>query len=133
MKTIFFLAALMFTQAIIAEEYFLEFYKTCSTTGNKLDFKCKKSKSERVLIFTENNKWYGKNSEKGTGSIWELSIVKSDQHVLILDNPVFFSGTSVIHLMKTAGNFYWSEFAYSEILKEMEGTVRYGKISKINK
>ena len=125
------LAFITFSSAINAAEYFLEFEQECSTSGNTLDFKCVKSTEERVVIFFQNKKWYGKNPESGT--VWELDVVKADQYILVLNNPVFFSGTSVIHILKATGKFYMSEFAYSSFLEENEATVRYGSIRKVNK
>ena len=59
----------------------------------------------------------------------ELSVMKQDDYVFVLNNPVYFSGSSVVHIMKKTGRFYWSEFAYSEILKADEGHVRVGRFS----
>ena len=131
MKYFLILLALLFTSTASADDYFLEIEKSCTATGNKLNFKCEKSAEERVLIFNEGNNWYGKNP-KGE-SVWELGVIKTDEYILVLNNPVFFSGTSVLHLMKATGKFYWSEFAYSDILEENDATVRYGTFSKVNK
>ena len=38
---------------------------------------------------------------------WELAVLKEDQNILVLDNPVFFSGKSVMYLMKPTHRFYW--------------------------
>jgi len=130
MKHFLFLSALIFSVPAIANDFFLELEKQCMSTGNQLNFKCDKI-NQRVIIFLEGSNWYGKNPENG--STWELEVLKADKYILVLNNPVFFSGTSVLHLMKDTGKFYWSEFAYSDILEENEATVSYGTISKVHK
>ncbi len=112
----------------IAEEYFLEIEKACSSSSSGLNFECE-AKKDRQLIFSENGKWYGRNPD----NIRELSIVKSDDYILVLENPVYFSGTDRIHLLKATGKFYWSQFAYSEVLEESEAHVKYGSIVKVEK
>lgn len=114
---------------VFAEEYFLEIEKVCSSTGNKLEFSCEKKTDERQLIFFENGKWYGRNPSNAR----ELSVVRNDDFILVLDNPISFSGTDRIHLLKATGKFYWSQFAYSDLLEESEATVKYGSIVEVVK
>jgi hypothetical protein len=121
---------LLATTSVYAGEYFLEIEQSCTTTGNKIAFKCE-IKSEKVSIFVQNGKWFGRNA--GSDNLWQLDVLKEDQNILVLDNPVFFSGKSIIYLMKPTRRFYWSEFAYSGVLKEQEGTVRYGRVLEINR
>jgi hypothetical protein len=64
-----------------------------------------KSKCEQAAIFTHNGKWFGHNP--GSDHVWELAVLKEDQNILVLDNPVFFSGQSVIYLMQPAHRFSW--------------------------
>ena len=93
----------------LSEEYFLEIEKVCFSYGDKLEFTCETKKDERKLIFSENGKWYGRNPDNAQ----ELSVIKNDEYILVLENPVYFSGTDRIHLIKATGKFYWSVFAYS--------------------
>jgi len=51
-----------------------------------------------------------------------------DDYKVVLNNPVFFSGHIVIYLMKPTARFYWSEFAYSSVLKADEAHVRFGRL-----
>ena len=122
--------ALLATTSVYAGEYFLEIEQSCGTTGNRIAFKCE-TKSKKVSIFVQNGKWFGRNP--GSNDVWQLTVLKEDQNILVLDNPVFFSGKSIIYLMKPTRRFYWSEFAYSDILKEQEGTVQYGRILEIRR
>ena len=115
---------------VYAGEHFLEIEQSCTTTGNRIAFKCE-SKSKKVSIFSQNGKWFGRNP--GSDNVWQLAVLKEDQNILVLDNPVFFSGKSIIYLMKPTRRFYWSEFAYSDILKEQEGTVRHGRVLEIKR
>ena len=114
---------------VSAEEYFLEIEKVCSSTGNKLEFSCEKKTGERHVIFLESGKWYGRNPSNAR----ELSVVRNDEFILVLENPVSFSGTDRIHLFKATGKFYWSQFAYSELLEESEATVKYGSVVEVVK
>lgn len=118
------LLLLLLTQPVLAFEYLLAFEQVCGYEQRA--FPCKNS-SERVTIQQRlDGKWVGVNQ---TGSVVELRVMKNDEYVLVLENPVYFSGTSVIHLMKKTGRFYWSEFSYSEILKVDDGTVRVGRMT----
>jgi hypothetical protein len=112
-----------------AEEYFLEIEKVCSSEGNQLTFECKVVKSERHLIFSESGFWYRRNSTTARN----LKVVLNDAHILVLENPVLFSGTDTIHIIKRTGKFYWSQFAYSDILLQSEATVKYGSVVKVAK
>ena len=131
MKIVLLLLATLHVSIANATDLFLDFETECSSTGNSLKFVCEKSKKDRALIFNENGKWYGRNPQGG--DVWELGIVKADDNIVVLNNPVFFSGTSVIHLMRATDKFYWSEIAYSEILEHMEVTIRIGTISVVQK
>jgi hypothetical protein len=131
MKIVLILLAILYVTSASATDLFLDFETECSSTGKSLKFVCEKSKKERVLIFNENSEWYGRNPQ--SGDVWELGIVKADDYIVVLNNPVFFSGTSVIHLMRATDKFYWSEVAYSDILEQMEVTIRIGTISVVRK
>ena len=112
-----------------AEEYFLEIEKACLSEGSQLAFECKTVQSERHLIFSENGVWYGKNSSTAR----QLKVIFNDAHILVLENPVSFSGTDTIHIIKSTRKFYWSQFAYSDILLQSEATVKYGSVVKVVK
>lgn len=117
-----------------ADDYLLEIEQSCTTTGEKIAFKCEKGSHSEIIkypIFNQNGVWYGRNPSGGAE--WKLAVLKEDDYVLVLDNPVFFSGKSIIYIMKRSNSFYWSEFAYSEVLNENEGTVRQGRVLKVRK
>ncbi|MBP1152806.1 hypothetical protein [Methylocaldum sp. RMAD-M] len=123
------LSLILITSQVLGVEYFLEIERSCSTTGDKLDFKCEKKDGEKFSIFSQNGRWFGRNPN--SDDLWKLTVLKDDKHILVLDNPVLFSGESVIYIMKPTRRFYWSEFAYSDILNEQEGTVRYGRVLSV--
>jgi len=131
MKIIFlsFLITQFLAVPVFAQEYFLEIEKSCTSSGDKLEFKCHKSKKQKLSLFDNNGKWYGRNAD--ADNVWNLNILKDDPNILILENPVFFSGKSIIYIMKPTKRFYWSEFAYSEILNEQEATIEYGRIIEV--
>ena len=129
LKQALIVALMIFANFAYAEDYFLEIEKTCSSEGSQLVFECKAVKSERHMIFSENGAWYGKN----TSSVRQLKVVLNDANILVLENPVLFSGTDTIHIIKGTSKFYWSQFAYSDLLHQSEATVRYGSVIKVVK
>ncbi len=123
MKRLTFLFMLL-AQPALGFEYLLSYERECSYKGPS--FECKKSAERATIRQRPDGKWVGINQP---GREIELSVMKQDDYVLVLNNPVYFSGSSVVHIMKKTGRFYWSEFAYSEILKADEGHVRVGRFS----
>ena len=119
------LLLVVFAQPALAFEYVLSYEQECDMRSGR-SFECRSSSKRTTIRQQPDGKWVGINPD---GSQIGLSVMKHDDFVLVLNNPVFFSGTSVIHIMKKTGRFYWSEFAYSEILKADEGHVRVGRVS----
>ena len=70
------------------------------------------------------NKFTGINP---SGGMFELKLLEMTPYIIVLQNPVGFNGTSMIHITSTDKKFYWSEVAYSTILNEREVTVRSGR------
>lgn len=97
-----------------AFDYKLTFDQTCSYNSTKQTFPCEKSDQPVTELKEVRGKWFGVNPTGTKGM--ELEVVKDDQYITVLRNPVYFSGISLIHLMKKTGRFYWSETAYSDIL-----------------
>jgi len=128
MKKYILLIAMLVSVPVYADEYFLMFNESCTMTAGR-PFECTEYK-ERVRIFRDGSQWYGRNPDGG--SVWELSVDKVDKNILILNNPVFFSGSSTLYIMRRSGEVYMSEGAYSDILNESEFTVRYGRLLTIN-
>ena len=113
----------LLAQPALAFEYLLEFDRECDYQEGA--FPCKKSAERAVIQQRSDGKWVGVNLD---GSKIDLRVLKNDDYILAFDNPVYFHGTSIIYLMKKTGRFFWSEFAYSDILKSDEGHVRIGNI-----
>lgn len=107
-----------------AFDYKLTFDQTCSYNSTRRTFPCEKSDQPVTELKEVRGKWFGVNPGGTRGM--ELEVVKDDQYIMVLRNPVYFSGISLIHLMKKTGRFYWSETAYSDILKDDDSTVRVG-------
>ncbi|MBT2336480.1 hypothetical protein J7E49_21530 [Variovorax paradoxus] len=116
--------ALCVVAPVYAFDYKLTFDQTCSYNSTQRKFPCEKSDQPVAEIKEIGGKWFGVNP--GSTNRIELALVKDDQYILVLRNPVYYSGVSLLQLMKKTGRFYWSEAAYSEILKEDESTMRVG-------
>ena len=118
------LLMLLMAQPAFAFEYALSYEQECSY--KEPSFECKESTQRATIRQRPDGKWIGINQP---GREVELNVMKQDDYMLVFNNPVYFNGSSVIHIMKKTGRFYWSEFAYSEILKADEGHVRVGRVS----
>ena len=101
--------------------------KSVVQDGNSLLFECTKIQTEFTII-KNGKRFIGVNSENG--ATYQLKVLEADNLITVLQNPVFFSGTSTIHLTSKDKNFYWVEVAYSTTLKKREITIRSGR--KIN-
>lgn len=110
-------------------EYELVFDQSCNYKSESRSFPCEKSDQPITLVIEQRGKWFGMNP--GGKQRIELGLVRDDRYSVILQNPVYFSGVSLLHLMKKTGHFYWTETAYSEILGADEATVRVGRF-KLN-
>lgn len=108
-----------------AFEYELAFDQSCSYKAESRSFPCEKADQPIGSIIEQRGKWFG--VIPGSKVRIELGLIRNDQYSVILQNPVHFSGISVLHLMKKTGRFYWTETAYSEILQADEATVRVGR------
>ncbi|WP_440531647.1 hypothetical protein [Variovorax sp. YR566] len=107
-----------------AFDYKLTFDQTCSYDSAKRTFPCKKSDQPVTELKEVRGKWFGVNP--GGTNVIELEVLKDDQYITVLRNPVYFSGISLVHLMKKTGRFYWSETAYSDIRGADESTMMVG-------
>ena len=114
--------ALLAPLPVSAFDYVLKFEKTCSY--DSAGFKCENSTRTSRISQKSNGAWIGR---EGKDEI-PLRVIKDDEYVLVLENPVLFSGSSTIHIMKATLRFYWSEVAYSEILKADEAHMRIGRV-----
>ena len=122
MRLLLSVCILVVAQAAFAFDYLLIFEQTCKYENKA--FPCESSNEQETIRQQPNGKWVGVRSD---GSIFDLRTMKNDDHVLVLEYPVLWSGASVIHLMKRTGRFYWSEISYSEALKSDDGRVNIGR------
>lgn len=112
--------------AAFGETMVLSIESECDVQANRVT--CKPSKKTAEIYFKDGT-WYGIKDEMTNDAV-PLGILKNDQYILILSNPVLFSGTSIVHIMKANNRFYWNEVAYSEVLKKDENHVRIGQVKR---
>ena len=127
MRKLFLIFFLLIHIGAIAQEMRFVIEEKCSADGNSLLFECTKIQTEFTII-KNGKRFIGVNSVNGT--TYQLKVLEADNLITVLQNPVFFSGTSTIHLTSKDKNFYWVEVAYSTTLKKREITIRSGR--KIN-
>lgn len=124
------LAFLLFTVfvplAAFGETIVLSIESECDVQAKRLT--CKPS-TKTAEIYFKDGTWYGIKDEITKNAV-PLSILRDDRHILVLSNPVSFSGTSIVHIMKANDRFYWNEVAYSEVLKAVENHVRIGRAKR---
>lgn len=106
--------------------FVLTFDQTCSYKARTVE--CAPS-TKIAEIFFRGGKWYGVKDEI-TPEVVLLQVIRDDASILILGNPVNFSGSSIVHLMKGTGAVYWSEISYSEVLRAEGASLLVGKFSK---
>ena len=124
MKKLLFLICLI-PGVVYSQEMRFKIEEECSTPNASLQFKCRTPESPEFTILKSGIRYTGVNPSSGT--TFELKVIKSDRYITVLDNPVFFSGTSTIHITSADNRFYWVEVAYSDILKSREMTVKSGR------
>lgn len=117
------LVILVLAQQVPAVEYLLVFEKECS--GQSGEFECKRSSDSLVVQLGTSGQWRGVNP---SGTAARLELVAQDRFRIVLKNPVLFPGESTLHLIKATGRFYWTEIAYSDLLRADEATIRTGRI-----
>ena len=127
MRKLFLIFFLLIHIGAIAQEMRFVIEEECSADGNSLLFECTKIQTEFTII-KNGKRFIGVNSVNGT--TYQLKVLEADNLITVLQNPVFFSGTSTIHITSKDKNFYWVEVAYSTTLKKREITIRSGR--KIN-
>ncbi len=117
-------AIFFFPLIVAAQEMHFKIEQTCTASKVTLDFRCNQDSQEFTIIRT-GKQYFGVNSSDKTK--YRLTVIESDSYITVLKNPVAFSGVSQIHLFQLDGTFYWTEVAYSEILRERELTIRSGR------
>lgn len=124
----FFMMCVLATGAAWAQTYTLYTEKHCANRTIELTFKCKPTGSatspSKIVISKEGpGQWLGEER----GQAFPLNLIKEDQHILILDYPVLYSGTAHVVLMKKTGRFYFTEIAYSPVLEEQGYDIESGR------
>jgi len=139
MRRIAWILLALFPIASLAESYTLTFESKCSSTGEELEFSCKRAPAARgqgLSIFRNNESWYGKDvlkTPKGPKpNVFPLSLMKQDANVAVFNYPVLYSGIATIVLVKKTGRFYFSEISYSEALHAQDATIEDGRFT-VNK
>ena len=117
------LGTMFFSATVYAQEMRFITEKSCTSQGTGLSLKCRNETQEFTLV-KSGNKYVGINP---TGSMFELKLIESTPYILVLQNPVSFDGTSMLHITPIDGSFYWVEVAYSTILKKREVTIQSGR------
>lgn len=120
------LAVIMVPLAAFGETMVLSIESECDVQANRTA--CKPSTKTAEIYFRDGT-WYGIKDQVTKDAV-PLSILRNDQYILVLSNPVLFSGTSIVHIMKANDRFYWNEVAYSEVLKADENHVRIGRVKR---
>jgi len=117
------LASLLASSHLSAQEMRFVIEQSCSSVGSGLNFKCKTENTEFTLV-QDGKKFTGINPN---GTMFELKLIEMSPYIIVLQSPVGFDGTSMIHITPTDRRFYWSEIAYSTILKQREVTIQSGR------
>ena len=131
MKSVLLILVVLFsTNVAFAETYTLVFDSHCSSSGEKLEFKCKPEPSfdaQNLAIFMRNGKWLG--LEGASQRVFPVGLIKNDDYVMVFDYPVLYSGIATIVLIKKTGRFYFSEIAYSDALKVQGADIEGGSFT----
>jgi hypothetical protein len=126
----------LFPAASFAESYTLIFESKCSSTGERLEFSCKREPTftgQGLSIFRNGESWYGKERLKtlkgSKENVFPLELIKQDASVMVFNYPVLYSGIATIVLIKKTGRFYLSEISYSEALRAQDATIEDGRFT----
>jgi hypothetical protein len=119
----FLLAVLFFPSFVMAQDMKFRLEERCMSTGQSLSFKCQR----HDLEFTIRKKG-GKYISLNTRSGWDedMRVLQDDSEMLVLQEPVGYSGTSTLHVTKSDNRFYWVQIGYSSVLKAREITIESG-------
>lgn len=120
----------LIAKTALGETYALVFDSKCSSSGEKLEFSCKSDPAfwaQNTTILLRNGKWLG--IEGASQRTFPLGLIKNDEHVMVFDYPVLYSGIATIVLIKKTGRFYMSEISYSNVLKVQDATIEAGRFT----
>jgi hypothetical protein len=96
----------------------------CMSTGTSLAFKCRKHDAE-FTIKKIKEKYVSLNTRSGRDE--DMTVLQDDEKMLVLQEPVGYAGTSILHITKSDNNFYWVQVAYSSTFRSREITIESGK------
>jgi len=136
MKQIAWVLLTLFPAACFAESYTLIPEAKCSSTGERLEFSCKRDSAfsgQELSIFRNGESWYGKEILKTLNgskeNVFPLELIKQDAGVMVFNYPVLYSGIATIVLIKKTGRYYFSELSYSEALRAQDATIEGGRFT----
>lgn len=132
MRSSIFLAMIVICSGANAQEYQLQAESVCSAVGGgRLNFKCGPAKEDyAIYVYRSSDQWILKHVWKNPHSdrTWKLELVKDDQDVLVLSQPVLFSGTRLFHLIKKRQEYFVSDVAHASLGSEV--SVTHGKLMR---
>lgn len=105
-----------------AQEYLLDFDRTCTTNGKNLEYECEKSDDPKHYIHKDNGVWKAKTINGIQQTIFK--VLSEDENILVLEQRTVYSGNQVLYIMKKNNQFYLIQVAYSNILKDNETTTK---------
>jgi hypothetical protein len=124
MKKLLFAFGMLLTSTTYAEEMRFTIEQSCASFGDSLTFECEINGGEFVIT-KSGNKFSGVHPDGGPNQ--SLALVKSSPHIVILDYPVSYDGTSTVYLTHELSRVYWVSVAYSTFFKQREVTVYFGR------
>jgi hypothetical protein len=118
--------------AVTAQSYFLEPISSCTTHGGeKLAFECRPVVNKyKMFLQYEKGRWVLKHVWDNPRLVnsYVLDLVRDDENILVLSQPVYFSGSRLLHFIKSKNEFFESEVAFASF--GSEATIDYGRFSK---
>ena len=108
----------------IAQDFRFLVEKSCFSAGSELVFKCVDERQEFVIT-KSGLKFSGRHPDGGPKQ--DLSILNATPHIVVLNYPVSYDGTSIVHLTDNYSRFYWVSVAYSTYSNEREVAIYSGK------
>jgi len=116
--------ALLTATHLSAQEMRFIVEQSCLATGTGMNFKCEQKKGE-FFITKSGSKFSGVHPDGGPKQ--SLSVVKATPHVVVLDYPVRYDGTSTVHLTENFSHVYWVNVSFSTYANEREVSIVSGR------
>jgi len=120
----FALGTLITTTNLPAQEMRFVVEQSCLATGTGMNFKCDSRKGEFFITKSGSN-FSGVHPDGGPKQ--SLSVVKATPHVVVLDYPVRYDGTSTVHLTDDYSKVYWISVAFSTHFNQREVSIVSGR------